>query len=303
MAENPEEHPDYTDEDVETRVVRSSNALQQLAAYVHNVTVEAAARTMGNLRIEAIRNENTLTERFLAYMEMGLDRQIVDAEEPLRVSAIAFTDRGVQGDTFEKETGADMACFIRYDLPGLRWAKGFLAQSKMAEVTGFEDDGTVQVGLKTEGDYDQMIQDCTRMRAITEESFVFFFSPEAVTVEKASALLGDLGEMYPEKPWQDIHQFREDKGVNIARFYGSFAACQLGDTLLDRPAIGFDSVLDLINAQGLSVILLIMVGTVVPMPPISPDSAELKALPFDVPETYWMWGQLMGTLMQGRQND
>jgi hypothetical protein len=285
----------------QSSLARSSNALQQLAAYVHHVTVEAAARTMGNLRLEAIRNEATLTERFLAYLEMGLDRQYVDADEPLRVSAIAFTDRGVDGDSFERETGADMACFIRYDLPGLRWAKGFLGQSKMAEVTGIQDDGTVQIGLKSEADYDQMIRDCTAMRAITEESFVFFFSPESVTVEKASALLGDLGEMYPEKPWRDIHQFRTDKGVNIARFYGAFAACQLGDILLDRPAIGFDSVLDLINAQGIAVVLLIMVGTVTPMPSLQPDSAELAALPFEVPQTYWQWPALMATLMQGRQ--
>lgn len=282
-------------------LARSSNALQQLAGYFHEVTVEAAARTMGNLRIDAIRNEETLTERFLAYMEMGLDRQIVAADEPLRVSAIAFTDRGVDGDTFERETGADMACFIRYDLPGLRWAKGFLGQSKMAEINGIDDFGNMQVGLKSEADYDQMIRDCTAMRRITEESFVFFFSPESVTVEKTSALLGDLGEVFPEKPWRDIHQFREDKGVNIARFYGSFAACQLGDTLLEKPAIGFDSVLDLINAQGLAVVLLIMVGTVSPMPSLMRDSPELKALPFDVPETYWLWPMLMHTLMQGRR--
>jgi len=282
-------------------LARSSNALQQLAGYFHQVTVEAAARTMGNLRIDAIRNESTLTERFLAYMEMGLDRQIVEADEPLRVSAIAFTDRGVDGDTFERETGADMACFIRYDLPGLRWAKGFLGQSRMAQVNGVNDDGSVQVGLKSEADYDEMIRECTAMRSITEESFVFFFSQESVTVEKTSALLGDLGEMFPEKPWQNVHQFRDDKGVDIARFYGAFAACQLGDTLLEKPAIGFDSVLDLINAQGLAVVLLIMVGTVSPMPSLTRDSNELAALPFEVPETYWQWPLLMHTLMQGRK--
>lgn len=284
-----------------TDLARSSNALQQLAAYVYDVAVEAAARTMGNLRIDAIRNEATLTQRFLAYLEMGLDRQIVEADEALRLSAVAFTDRGVSGDTFERETGADMACFIRYDLPGLRWAKGFLGQSRMAVINGVDDDGVPQVGLQSEADYDKMIRECTAMRRITEESFVFFFSPESVTVEKASALLGDLGEMYPDKPWQDIHQFREDKGVDIARFYGAFAACQLGDTLLEKPAIGFDSVLDLINAQGLSVVLLIMVGTANPLPALSRNSSELAALPFEVPETYWLWPQLMATLMQGRR--
>lgn len=285
----------------EKDLARSSNALQNLAAYVYDVTVEATARTMGNLRIDAIRHEHTLTERFLAYMEMGLDRQIVDADEQLRISAVAFTDRGVDGDTFERETGADMACFIRYDLPGLRWAKGFLGQSKLAVVNGVDNDGRVRIGLKSEEDYDQMIRDCSQMRAITEESFVFFFSPDLVTVEKSGALLGDLGEMYPEKPWQDIHQFRDDGGVNLAQFYSAFSACQLGTTLLDRPAIGFDSVFDLINAQGISVVLLVMVGTAVPMPSLAPNSPELEALPFEVPETYWMWGQLMATLMQGRQ--
>lgn len=287
-------------DDNRSSLARSSNSLQQLAAYVHDVAIEAAGRTMGNLRVDAIRNEATVTERFLAYMEMGLDRKIVEADEPLRVSAIAFTDRGTAEETFERETGADMACFIRYDLPGLRWAKGFLGQSKMGKVYSVDDDGRVHMGLTSEADYDQMIVDCTAMRRVTEESYVFFFSPEAVTVEKASALLGDRGEMYPNKPWQDIHMFREDGGVSIARFYGAFAGCQLGGTLLEKPAVGFNSVLDLINARGIAVILLLMVGTASPMPSLQRDSAELKALPFEVPETYWYWPQLMATLMKGR---
>lgn len=284
----------------QTALARSSNALQELALYVHQVTAEAAARTIGNLRIDAIRHEKTLTERFLAYMEMGLDRRVIGQDEPLRISAIAFTDRGSPEETFELETGADMACFIRYDLPGLRWAKGFLGQSKMAAVTGFDDDGRARIGLPTEEAYEQMIRDCVAMRRITEDSFVFFFTPESVTVEKASALLGDLGEIYPEKPWQDVHQFRPDKGVGISKFYGAFVSCQLGGTLLDRPAIGFNSVMDLIHARGIAVILLVMVGTATPMPPLYRDSPELAALPFAVPETYWSWSELMASLMQRR---
>lgn len=287
-------------EDPNTQLARASNALQDLAAYVHTVTVEAAARTMGNLRIDAIRQEKTLTERFLAYMEMGLDRQIVAAAEPLRISAFAFTDRGDSHSTFEQETGADMACFVRYDLPGLRWAKGFLAQSKMAEIKDIDDDGRPHVGLKTEADYDEMIQNAHNMRKITEDSYVFFFSKEAVTVEKTGALIGDL-QSNVHKPWQDVHRFRQDqRGVDIAKFYGAFVACQLGDILLDRPAAGFDSMLDLITARGIAVILLIMVGSVPPLPELGRDSDELRALPFTVPETYWAWPQLFSSLMQNR---
>jgi hypothetical protein len=283
-----------------SQLARSSNALQQLALYVNEVTIEAALRTMDNLRIDAIRYEKTLTERFLAYMEMGLDRKIVEADEPLRISAIAFTDRGSSKNTYERETGADMACLIRYDLPGLRWAKGFLGQSKLATVSGMYDDGKVKVSLRSEADYDQMIRDCVAMRRITEESYVFFFSPESVTVEKASSLLGDLAEIQVEKPWQDVHQFREDKGVGISKFYAAFVSCQLGATLLDRPAIGFNTVLDLIHANGIGVILLVMVGTAVPMPSIERNSPEIAALPFDIPETYWMWGDMMNSLMNRR---
>ena len=297
MSEDP-----TPEENVENSVKRASNAMQDLAEYVYAVTVEAASRTMGNLRLDAIRHESTLTERFLAYMEMGLDRKIVDAAEPLRISAIAFTDRGDAYQTYERETGADMACFIRYDLPGLRWAKGFLGQSRMADVTGIDDDGKIHIGLRSEEDYDSMIENCLAMRRITEESYVFFFSSETITVEKTGALLGDMYDMEPYKPWQDIHQFREDQsGVDIARFYGSFASCQLGDTLLDRPAVGFDSVFDLITARGIAVVLLIMVGTVPPLPTLARDSAELAALPFDVPETYWTWNELLMALTQNRR--
>ncbi len=293
MSENPIPDPQMA-------LSRASNALQDLAAYVHQVTVEAAARTMGNLRIEAIRQEATLTERFLAYMEMGLDRQVVQASEPLRVSAIAFTDRGNAYQTYEQETGADMACFIRYDLPGLRWAKGFLAQSKIAVITDYDDNGVAHIGLPSEEAYDEMIDNALAMRKITEESYVFFFSPDAVTVEKTGALLGDFNSS-PTKPWQDVHRFRQDqRGVDIAKFYGAFVSCQLGDILLDRPAAGFDSMLDLITARGIGVILLVMVGSVPPLPTLNRDSDELKALPFEVPETYWAWPQLFSALMQNQ---
>lgn len=283
-----------------SELARSSNALQQLALYANEVTREAAARTIGNLRIEAIRQEKTLTERFLAYMEMGLDRKIVEADTPLRISAIAFTDRGSAKHAHELEVGADMACFIRYDLPGLRWAKGFLGQSKLAKAVGVDATGKVQVSLRSEAEYDQMIRDCVAMRRITEESYVFFFSPESVTVEKASALLGDLAEMQSEKPWRDVHQFREDKGIGISKFYAAFVSCQLGSPLLDRPAIGFNSVLDLIHAKGIAVVLLVMVTTAVPLPTLERNSPELAALPFEVPETYWQWGDLMTALMNTR---
>lgn len=292
---NPEEQPTAA-------LARTTTALQDLTEYVYRVAVEAAARTMGNLRVDAIRQESTLTERFLAYMEMGLDRQIVEAEEPLRISAIAFTDRGDAHQTYERETGADMACFIRYDLPGLRWAKGFLGQSKMAVVHDLDNDGRPHVGLKSEDDYDEMIEHAVSMRKITEDSYVFFFSHEAVTVEKTGALIRDMEQSHPHKPWQDIHNFRQDqRGVDIARFYSAFVACQLGDTLLDRPAAGFNSMLDLITARGIGVVLLIMVGTVPPMPSLQRDSTELQALPFDVPETYWNWPRLMQGLMNIRQ--
>lgn len=288
-----------SDNSNQSQLARASTALNDLARYVYTVTVEAAARTMGNLRVDAIRQETTLTERFLAYMEMGLDRQIVEAVEPLRISAVAFTDRG--SETYERETGADMACFIRYDLPGLRWAKGFLGQSKMATVYDVEDDGRPIVGLHSEADYDEMIDNCIAMRSITEESYVFFFSPEAVTVEKAGALIGDMEQMLPHKPWRDVHHFREDRqGVNIGQFYAAFVSCQLGDVLLDRPAAGFDSMLDLITANGIGVVLLVMVGTVPPMSGLTRESTELQALPFEVPETYWAWEQLFAALMKNR---
>lgn len=293
MSDDPNPHEE---ENPSTTLARTTNALQDLTQYVYNVALEAAGRTMGNLRVEAIRHEQTLTERFLAYMEMGLDRQIVEAEQPMRISAIAFTDRG--HDTYERETGADMACFIRYDLPGLRWAKGFLAQSKMAVVDDIDDDGRPHVSLRSEEDYDEMIENAIAMRRITEESYVFFFSPEAITVEKTGALIGDMDRSMPNKPWQDVHRFRQDqRGVNIGKFYGAFVACQLGDPLLDRPAAGFDSMLDLITAKGIGVVLLIMVGMVPPMPSLAKDSAELAALPFDVPETYWAWPGLLQSLM------
>ncbi|NJL92565.1 MAG: hypothetical protein HC915_01990 [Anaerolineae bacterium] len=214
----------------------------------------------------------------------------------MKLTAVAFTDRGEDSD--EVNIGADMACFIRYDLPGLRWAKGFIGHSKLTRVTGWRDDHTIPiVGLGSEGEYDRMIQQCAAMGNITEESYVFFHSAESVTVEKASNLLGDLGEIYPQKPWRDLHQFRQAAPVDIAQFYAGFAACHLGDTLLDSPSRDYGSVLDLIAARRIQTVLLLMIGTTAPQKPLRRDSPELAALAVPVPETYWQWTDLLQTLI------
>jgi hypothetical protein len=271
-----------------------SQALQELGNTFFRAGTEAGSRIMSNLRLDALRNEASLTERFWAYMEMGLDQQKVQEPLPMKITAIAFTDRGEEKN--EVEIGADMACFIRYDLPGLRWAKGFIGHSKMVQVKDWR--GQIpMIGLGSEAEYDRMIQQCAAMGNITDESYVFFFSSESVTVEKANNLLGDLGESYPHKPWEDIHQYRKSMPVEIGRFYGAFAGCQLGDPMLDKPVRHFGSVLDLIASRGIQTVLLLMVGTVIPQKPLQRDSPELDTLPIAVPETYWLWTDLLQTLI------
>lgn len=283
----------------ENALKTSSNALQELAHLFYMASKSAGDRVKGNLRLEAMHKEASVTERFWAYMEMGLDNQVLGADPPMKITAIAFTDRGQEKD--EVVIGADMACFVRYDLPGLRWAKGFLGQSKLATVHGQHANGVPKVGLKDEASYDNMIQQCVSMANITDESYVFFFSAESVTVEKASNLLGDMGEAYPKKPWQDVHQFRDEPPVDIAQFYGAVAACQLGEAIMDREvqADGHQSatVMELIESRSIETVLLLMVGTNPPQKPLRRDSAEIDALAAPVPETYWLWPQLLQTLI------
>lgn len=272
-----------------------SNALQELAHLFYKAAKEASERVIGNLRLDALRNEASLTERFWAYMEMGLDQQKIYDPIPMKITAIAFTDRGEEKN--EIDIGADMACFIRYDLPGLRWAKGFIGHSKMAQVRGVHPNGVPITGMQSEAEYDRLIQQCAAMGNITDESYVFFFSSESVTVEKANNLLGDLGESFPDKPWDDIHQYRQSRPVDMARFYGALAGCQVGDPMLDKPARHYGTVLDLVASRGIQTVLLIMVGTVVPQKPLHRESPELNTLEIPVPETYWMWPQLLQTLI------
>jgi|GEM_PF-4456912 len=274
----------------------SSNALQDLAQLFYEASRTASERIKGNLRLEAIHKDSSVTERFWAYMEMGLDNKTVGNDTPMRVTAVAFTDRG--DATEDIEIGADMACFVRYDLPGLRWAKGFLGQSKLAKVTGQNSKGVPTIALPNEESYDRMIKQCAAMGNISDESYVFFFSPESVTVEKANNLLGDLGENYPEKPWQDIHQHRKDSPVDIAQFYAAVAACQLGEAMLDRPVKAEKTVFDYVESRQIQTVLLLMVGTVPPQKPIRPDSPEINALAAPVPETYWKWTDLFQTLIK-----
>jgi len=279
----------------EQALATSSNALQDLAHLFYLAAKEAGERIKGNLRLEAVHKDASVTERFWAYMEMGLDRKELGENPAMKITAIAFTDRGDAKS--EIDIGADMACFVRYDLPGLRWAKGFLGQSKLAKSQHHSNGRVPQVALRSEAEYDLLIQQCAAMGNISEESYVFFFSPESVTVEKAGNLLGDLGESYPHKPWQDVHQYRTDPPVDIAQFYGALAACQLGEALLDKPAHGDYTILDLVRARSIETVLLLMVGTKLPQKPLRRDSPELDALVAPVPETYWLWPELLQTLV------
>jgi hypothetical protein len=276
----------------------TANTLQELAQLFYQAAKTASQRIQGNLRLEALQKATSVTERFWAYMEMGLDGQQIGELVRLKVTAIAFTDRGEAAQNPEVTIGADMACFVRYDLPGLRWAKGFLGQSQLATLHGFHPNGAPKVGLASPQAYDLMVQQCAAMGNVTDESYVFFFSPEAVTVEKANNLLGDMGEAYPIKPWQDLHQFRHSPPVNIAQFYGAMAACQLGEAMLDRPIKSGFNVLDLIKTHGIQTVLVLMVGTTPPQKPLKRHSAEAKAMPIPVPETYWLFPELVQTLIQ-----
>lgn len=278
-----------------SELVTSSNALEDLAYLFYDAAKMASERVQGNLRVNALEKETSVTERFWAYMEAGLDQQKVGDILPIKVSAVAFTNRGEFKP--QVDIGADMACFIRYELPSLRWAKGFLGQSKLSKVYGFHPNGVPKVGLPSEASYDRMIQQCAAMGNISDESYVFFFSPESVTVEKANNLLGDVGESYPAKPWQDIHQYRTEPPVNLARFYAAVAACQLGEAMLDRPTHGDQTVLDLIRSRGIETVLLLMVGTNPPQAPIRRHSPEVEAFATPIPETYWLWNDLLQTLM------
>jgi hypothetical protein len=273
----------------------SSNALQELAQVFYVAAKTASDRIKGNLRLEAMQKSASVTERFWAYMEMGLDQQYIGDNPAMRLTAIAFTDRGQEKD--EVVIGADMACFVRYDLPGLRWAKGFLGQSKMATVHGFHGNGIPKVGLQSEEEYDIMIQQCASMGNISDESYVFFFSTESVTVEKAGNLLGDLGENFPDRPWQDVHQYRDESPVDIAQFYGAVAACQLGEAMLDKQVRDYGTVMDLVQSRSIETVLLLMVGTTTPQKPLRRDSPEIEALAAPVPETYWLWPDLVQTLI------
>ena len=287
MTEQHNQQPDET-------LVTYSSALQELAHVFYDVSKEASIRIMSNLRVDALRTEASLTERFWAYLEMGLDRHTLVEPVPMKITAVAFTDRGEESE--EVDIGADMACFIRYDLPGLRWAKGFIGHSKIATVTGWR--GTIPiVGLSSEAEYDRMIQQCSVMGHITDESYVFLFTPESVTVERAENLLGDLGESYPDKPWQDLHKFRDTPPVDMPYFYGALAGCQLGDTLLDKPTKYYGNVLELVAMRKIQTVLLIMVGTLLPQKPLNRNSPELEEISTPIPETYWLWPELMQMLI------
>ncbi len=279
----------------EKSLAASSNALQDLAHLFYDVAKTAGGRIMGNLRIGALERETSVTERFWAYMETGLDGQRVGDLPTMKLSAVAFTDRGDPQQTIN--IGADMACFVRYDLPGLRWAKGVLGQSKLASIHGFHENGIPRVGLHSEADYDRLTQQCAAMVNISDESYVFFFAEESVTVEKAANLLNDLGESYPDKPWQDLHQFRKSPPVDIAQFYAAVAACQLGEAMLDKPVDSGRNVFDMVRERRIETVLLLMVGTDPPQKPLHRESSELDALAADVPETYWLWTDLLQTLM------
>ena len=72
---------------------------------------------------------------------------------------------------------------------------------------------------------------------------------------------------------------------------------ELGEAMLDKSAHGDKSVIDLVKSRNIETVLLLMVGTTVPQKPLRRNSPEIDALAAPVPETYWLWTELLQTLI------
>jgi hypothetical protein len=134
----------------------------------------AANRTVDDLVAHRVEHEPEFTSEMLGRMKESMNGYRVGG---VHWTAKTLTSHGANAQ--ERRFGADFLGVLDLDLPEYKVRKGFLAQAK--RIDGWS-------GMNGE-DWDRIVDQCKTMLSITPESFVFVYSPRAITVIPAIAII------------------------------------------------------------------------------------------------------------------
>ena len=167
----------------------------------------AANRTVDDLVAGRVEHEPEFTSEMLGRMKESMNGYRVGG---VYWTAKTLTSHGANAQ--ERKFGADFMGVLDLDLPEYKVRKGFLAQAKRIDWWG---------GMSGD-EWDRMADQCKTMLLITPESFVFVYSPYAIIVIPAIAIISAqqhsrLSDFYSRK---------------LLRFYEDHFECFVGDMQL-----------------------------------------------------------------------
>lgn len=205
--------------------------IDKLVSNISNSTFEVIeSKEFGD-----IETEPSFTDRLVANIERDVNGN-EETKGSIKIRVRTLKDRGPA--SAEKVYGADIATVIDIDLPTYKVKKGFLAQSKMLDVSEFsvfsqfsasyipyyhwryfirEREGIINFKLST-GETTRLLDQCDKMLKITPDSFVFLYTNYDVFVCPAISIYGTgkrLNEGFPFK--------------NISKFFSEYFSCFIGD--------------------------------------------------------------------------
>jgi hypothetical protein len=172
---------------------------------------KAAYGTLDDLRRKRVRQEPAFTDRMLGRIAQEMDGYEVNG---VTWSATTATDRASGAQ--EARYGADFMGVLHIDVPGYQVSHGFLAQAKLVE----PDKG------KDTWEYVRMRGQCETMLQFTNESFIFLYSENRISVVPAISIIA----AEPCNPHKIC-------SVDLFDFFKNHFESFIGDIRLDDPDI------------------------------------------------------------------
>ena len=168
---------------------------QQIHAAVHEIQ-HAILETLEDYNRTKIKQEPEFTVKLTTKIEDRLKNINLAG---VRWNAKILTDRGAKAE--EKIIGADFMGVLEIDLPDYKVKKGFLVQAKMSGNINSPD----------------LMEQCQKMLKHSNESFVFIYDKDGISVIKASEILNSESK------------FSQLPRMSAEEFYYEHFKCFIGD--------------------------------------------------------------------------
>lgn len=200
--------------------------MKQISGVIVNfgkIVDEAKKYIIEGIQSGRINSEPTITDRFLEFLEVEINRhgRRKYGRKVLTLHATTLLDRGKNSP--ESRFGADFAVILDIDVIGFKLKKGFLCQAKRENngmvVEIIRRSTTVIFSINSE--FHKLQKQVHNMLEITPDSFVMIYGEHEFLVIPASSVSGlhDKGSLYAKR---------------VADFFMEFLMCFIGDPRLNN---------------------------------------------------------------------